>query len=98
MEVFHKQTHHQHVLLCGAEGLLKRQPVTVCTNTQQPITFQDQRHACRAPKAANPSPQSRSPVMELRGLTSIRFIHLELQVKANLSAALWWWAVVLTSA
>lgn len=61
VEVFDEQPHHQHVLLCGAERLLKEEPVTTGTNTQ-PVTFQSQRadrcHASQEPKAANHSPRA----------------------------------------
>ncbi len=48
VQVFHQQTHHQHVLLCRAEGFLKRQSVTKChTHSQSPISSHFQKAANR---------------------------------------------------
>lgn len=67
VQVFHQETHHQHVLLCRTEGFLKRQPVTKCyTNTWQPISSWFQR------TANHNAPQSKSSQTITRG--SERFV------------------------
>lgn len=40
VEVLHQEAHHQHVLLCGAEGLLGRQAVTWGGVHRRPIRAQ----------------------------------------------------------
>lgn len=51
MQMFDQETHHQHVLLCRSEGLLKRQAVTKCSTNIK-------RYSLKQPILTQPTPEA----------------------------------------
>lgn len=86
VKVFHKQTHHQHVLLCGAERFLQKSQ-SQCAQTLSQSASSSSEHSARTPPRC-----PKQPKMERFRADGAQRPHLHQGDEAAAPPTLCWWA------